>query len=527
MLGLPSTLNKTARGAAYGGGLYYLAGYFQDDWKATRKLTFNLGIRYEVETAVDVPNKDFVGFDHKTGQMVLPANVSGRQRIEAFYRDVRPDIKLRFDPHDKAYDADRNNFSPRFGFAYQLHPRMVVRGGFGIFFTGPQVSWIVATDFAPNTLRPIWTGDQVRPVIVLPDGSEIPTGYNPEGSGGPEATVRYPAPLTIFPIYTRDFPYARNQQWLVSWQTQVTSTLMVEAQYLGSRTNHLLGFTNTNTALDPAPGAVQSRLPYPSFARLQGLTMGMDGWFNGLALKAEKRASRGLSFLASYTWSKSLDTGSTVEAAPQWTDPRSGWRTAKGPSTYDAPHRFVVSYQYELPVGRGRALGSNLSPVLDHVLGGWGVRGITYVQSGFAYDASVSLARANICAAACSARADRVADGNLSKSVRTTNGLSSDTSVAFWDYNAFILPALTAPRIGNAGRGVLRGPGLNSSDLGVFKNFRIRESTSLEFRYEMFNAWNHAQFLAPTSSLENRATFGKITSTQPPRISQFVLKLSF
>jgi hypothetical protein len=165
--------------------------------------------------------------------------------------------------------------------------------------------------------------------------------------------------------------------------------------------------------------------------------------------------------------------------------------------------------------------------VLDHVLGGWGVRGITYVQSGFAYDASVSLARANICAAACSARADRVADGNLSKSVRTTNGLSSDTSVAFWDYNAFILPALTAPRIGNAGRGVLRGPGLNSSDLGVFKNFRIRESTSLEFRYEMFNAWNHAQFLAPTSSLENRATFGKITSTQPPRISQFVLKLSF
>ena len=281
LLGFPASINKTARAHPYGGDTHYFAGYFQDDWKVSPRLTLNLGVRYEIETAIHVPTYDFVGWDQQKGEMVVQDQIPTRQEIEAFYRDVRPDIKVRFDPHDTAYDADKNNISPRFGFAYQLNRRMVLRGGFGVFYTGPQVSWIVANDFAPNFLRPIWTGDSIRPVVVLPDNSEIPTGYNPEGAGGPEATVRYPAPLTIFPITSRDFPYSENNQWLLSWQSEITSSLMIEAQYLGSRTTHLLGFTNTNTALDPSPAPVQSRLPFPSFARIQALTMGMDGWFHG------------------------------------------------------------------------------------------------------------------------------------------------------------------------------------------------------------------------------------------------------
>ncbi len=139
----------------------------------------------------------------------------------------------------------------------------------------------------------------------------------------------------------------------------------------------------------------------------------------------------------------------------------------------------------------------------------------------------MNLSRTNLCAAACSARADRIGDGNLPKSIRTENGLSRDPNVAFWDFNAFVLPGLATPRIGNAGRGILRGPGRNNWDLGIFKQFQITESKRVEFRYEMFNALNHANFLAPSSSLESQSVFGRITGTEAPRISQFVLKVVF
>ena len=212
--------------------------------------------------------------------------------------------------------------------------------------------------------------------------------------------------------------------------------------------------------------------------------MGMDGWFQGVSLKGEKRLSGGFSMLASYSWSKSLDTGSILEAGPLWTDPRNQWATAKGPSTYDAPHRFVVSYHYELPFGRNKQFGNDLSGAANLILGGWGVRGVTFFQSGFAYDPSVALARANICAAACSARPDRISDGNLDKSIRTANGLSPDPSVAFWDFNAFGPPA-NSTEIGNADE-AFGGPGV-TTDLG-FSKIQIHRKAQSGVPYEMFNA---------------------------------------
>jgi hypothetical protein len=355
-------------------------------------------------------------------------------------------------------------------------------------------------------------------VLVLPDGSETPSDYNPEGAGGPEATVRYPSPLTIFPFYSRDFPYGINYQWMASLQHQLTRTLVLEGQYLGSRTNHLLGFHNTNYT-QPAPGPVQGRLPFPSFARIQGEHMGLDAWYQGLGLKAEQRFAQGLSYLASYTWSKALDTGSTLNQSPVWTDPNDLWGSAKGPADFDARHRFVFSYGYELPFGHGRRFGGNVSGLVNQLIGGWGVRGITFFQSGFGYSPGMNLPRANYCATACVANADRIGDGNLDASERTLD--------RYWDITAFTLPPLDTPRIGNGGRNILIGPGLNNWDLGIYKSFRLAEGMRLDFRYEMFNAWNHPQFNAPPSSVESPTTFGRITSARDPRISQFVVKISF
>jgi hypothetical protein len=147
------------------------------------------------------------------------------------------------------------------------------------------------------------------------------------------------------------------------------------------------------------------------------------------------------------------------------------------------------------------------------------VRGVSAFQSGFYFAPSMNLARANYCATACSARPDRIADGNLPKEQRTLT--------RYWDFAAFVLPPTTAPRAGNGGRNILEGPGLNNFDIGIFKNFQIKEGFKAEFRYEMFNAFNHPQWGTPSSNVENAATFGQITSMRDPRISQFVLKLIF
>jgi hypothetical protein len=139
----------------------------------------------------------------------------------------------------------------------------------------------------------------------------------------------------------------------------------------------------------------------------------------------------------------------------------------------------------------------------------------------------MSSSRTNICAADCSYRPIRIGPGNEPKSVRTQDGLSSNPNVAFWNYNDFVRPPASAPAIGNAGREILFGPGTNNWNLGIYKDFRIMESKVLEFRYEAFNAWNHPQFLSPSSSVNTQSTFGKITGTQPMRISQFTLKMTF
>ena len=157
--------------------------------------------------------------------------------------------------------------------------------------------------------------------------------------------------------------------------------------------------------------------------------------------------------------------------------------------------------------------------MVDYLIGGWGIRGITYFQSGFSYSPNMSLARANYCAVACNARADRIGDGNLPDS--SVHWIATGTSMRSF----YLRPS--RPRAGNGGRNILVGPGLNNWDLGVFKSFMVREGLKLEFRYEMFNAWNHPQFNAPSNSLETPATFGRITSARDPRISQFVAKISF
>ena len=154
--------------------------------------------------------------------MLISKDCTNLSLIDNFYKTIRTDIKYRAYDHRAPYDADTNNIATRFGFAYRLQPQTVIRGGYGIFYDAPQIQSLASTnDFAPNTLRPIWTANPTTPDI----------GYNPEGSTSAKRALQN-APLTIFPFISRNFPYAKIQQWNLNIQRQLGSSLVAEAMYI-------------------------------------------------------------------------------------------------------------------------------------------------------------------------------------------------------------------------------------------------------------------------------------------------------
>ena len=157
-------MSKTARATQWNSKLRYLGLFAQDDWKITPRLTLNLGVRYEVESALKQSDDGGLGFDLASGTMLISEHIQTRPFVEDFYRNVRPDIPIRFVPERSPYDPDTNNLGVRLGFAYRALQNTVLRGGYGIFYDSPQVQSLASTnDFAPNTLRPIWTSSATRP----------------------------------------------------------------------------------------------------------------------------------------------------------------------------------------------------------------------------------------------------------------------------------------------------------------------------------------------------------------------------
>lgn len=511
LLGYTSSVGKTTSAANWNTWMTYLATYVQDDWRVTNHLTLNLGLRYEVASAINMSDK--CGLDMSLANGVATQIVSNQCKslaaIKDFSATVRPDVLLATTNHSAPYNADTNNFAPRFGFAYELNDNTVLRGGYGVFYADPQVaSTASSNNFAPNILAPTWVSSPTTPTY----------GWNPEGQTTGTRTLANAA-LTVFPFLSRNLPYGMVQEWNLNVQRKLNKALTLEVMYQGSKDDHLLLFDNADVKA-PGPGNVQALLPYPQYARIQYFAPYGYSNYNGGSIRLNQLPWHGVSYLISYTYAKSMDNGSTMNAIPVWTDPFNK-STGYGPSDFNAKNRFSAAYAYDLPIGKGRALLGSADGALNKVVGGWGVRGIYVYQTGLPQTASMNLSREGICASACSARPDQVGDGNLPSGTRTMNH--------FYNINAFqLLPAGgVSGRIGNAGRNNLIGPPINNLDFQLFKDTTIKENQSIEFRWEMYNAFNHTQWLAPSTNVESPSTFGVITGTRPPRIMQFSLRYAF
>jgi Carboxypeptidase regulatory-like domain/TonB dependent receptor-like, beta-barrel len=498
--------------------------YAQDDWKVTSKLTLNLGLRYEVFATIKERHNQQATFDLSTASLIVPKglNVQLTPTIASI-------IPLNATGTDGLISPDLNNFAPRIGLAYQVTDKLVVRSGYGIFYGGNEAGpWSnPSMGFNP----PFFTIENFN--TQCGNAAANPTTVDCSIPGLSNFAGGFPADSLVDP--NTPFLFSLNphlvtpymQQWHLSTQYQLPSNTVLEIGYAGSKGTKQYLFFNANqaTPTDDPNADFASRRPIPQIdgfiAEIQSEGRSR---YDSLQVRAEKRFSHGLTFLAAWTWAHSLDLASSADLgaqnggdfrfhlAPQWEHAN---------SDFDIRHRFVFSYLYELPFGRGKRFLSDASGLVNQIAGGWQFGGITTLSKGNWFtitDGNASFANSD-----GQQRPDLIGDPNTTPCVPGT----------FFNTCAFGDPALGS--FGNLGRNTLRGPGYQVWDFSLFKNFHITEKIKLEFRSEFFNVFNHPNLQFAKSGPQNSINtttfgtpeFGFLTAARDPRQIQFALKLSF
>jgi outer membrane receptor protein involved in Fe transport len=492
--------------------------FAQDDWRVTPKLTVNLGLRYDLDT----PRHEF--HNQQNGFNPTEINpVSGTPGVVTFAGLNGTSIY--------ANNWDTHNFGPRVGLAWRPHDGWAVRAGGAVLYLGEYdqpmpialtLGFSKSGDFvssggvAPafqleNGLPPI------PPNVLSPSFGAVPVGQSPN------TAVTYVA---------SNHPTGYLEEASLDIQHELRGDFLVDLGYLGSFGHHLPDPSPVNINQVPTnelgPGNMQVLRPFPQFSNVQEIADPYgNSTYHGLNLGIEKKYSHGLLFKANYTFAKFIDNVESRAdlayypysynnfALLNYYDPQS----ARGLSGNDIRNRFVISAVYELPVGRGRLLSPS-SPVLNQIIGGWSLAGVSQAYTGSPLSA-IELVN-NTSSFSSGNRPDLIADPNLSGSRSR-----SDKLAEWFNTAAFAAPAPYT--FGNAPRTFGTGPGAFNLDASILKDFHIWEQTVLQFRMEALNALNHANFANPNTQ-QGSPTFGQITglySGTPARILQLGLHLSF
>ena len=487
LLGLPTTSTISSL-LNMGNRQHVPSGFVQDDYKVNSHLTLNLGVRYDYfSPLVEVNNKQS-NFDYQTAK-ILVADRDGNSR--------------------GLVTPDHLNFAPRVGFAWTplSSASTVLRGAYGIFYSGQEIRTAAPLQLAYNVpfyYQPFFVSDGITPLLTVNQG--FPPVDPSNNAVNPPVTS----------VDTRlKTPYF--QQWNLAIQQGLPSAMSLELAYAGSKGTHLQGLTDQNQVIIPGPGDVQSRRPYPSYGPFASIQNRANSTYHSMQLKLQKRYTRGLSFLSSFTWSKAINDQPEICCNTPYPQDSYNLRSEKGLADFDQRLRWVVSFDYELPFGRGRQF-MNTSRLLDLAFGGWHAGGIYTLSSGFPFSPQLGYDPSNTGDQGL-VRANRIADGNLPHDQRDPS--------QWFDINAFSLPADYT--YGNSGRNVLIGPGIASLDGSIRKDFVLTERQRLEFRAEFFNMLNHPNFAQPDNFIDDGpGAAGVVTSVSlPMRQVQFGLKYRF
>ena len=506
LLGYPtSAVSGIGRGDE-NGRTNWLHLYAQDDWQARDNLTFNLGVRYEFNQHMYDTSNRLSSIDLDAGRFVIASDDDGT--IDSSANALLGDIPIPYVTSASAgwgrglLDPSAVRLAPRAGFALAVNDsRAVIRSGYGVFLN--QWAYSVQTAFARNL--PFFFTKQ----IDVPSDVGMPTlqtrdmlTSNATGTVGGSIMD-----------YAYNVEY--SQTWSGGFQYQLRPALMAEVSYMGTWT---LGADNAtvHNVPEPGPGPIQPRRPIPELSRINAIRFDGKSIYHSLTLKLERRLANRVAYNVSYTLSQSKDDASSPGATeseanvPQDVgnifDETGEWAR----SSFDHTHQFIASGVYQLPFFTN---GSGLGHAL---LGGWRANAILIAQSGAPFTVNLSVDRANI-GAGPAQRPDQLRDPNLPGGKRTPE--------RWFDASAF---ALQAPfTFGSAPRNSVIGPGYANVDFALAKTWMPGSSgRQLEFRWEIFNLFNRANFDLPNRIFGN-PNFGRIFSAKSPREMQFGLRFAF
>ena len=553
LLGLPRQKGRRVSGFFQDLRSTEYAGFIHDDWKVSSRLTLNVGLRYLLysppyETADRVSTLTYPAArpsNYREGALFFL--VPGNQKFAPNWGRAGKELPRTL------YPTDKKNFGPRFGFAFRPMNRTVVRGGYGIFYD--TVPAYITQDTLENL--PNMKEDQ-QSLSLFQDGPptrEAFIGYLIENPGPGQFT---PGPNDVSP----DFRNAYVQHWNFGIERELPGNVLLEVAFVGNKGTRLNRRENTNSSepngplasvqlrdvpaqpINPVTGApfdpdpVENAALRQRFRRL--VPYAINVWenntlylldnifqttssafsnYNSMQVRLEKRSSKGLTWLFSYTFSKAIsdatgfngggpyDTGNRIQDM-------FNKKADKGLASQDHRHRTSLATIYELPFGPGKTFLGGGPRVLSKIAGGWVVNAIYTYQTGLPM--TVKFNGDVFGSGTDNARPDLVCNPNLGVSERTVD--------RFFATNCFQMQSPI--RFGTAGRSTVTGPVIHNVDVGVLKNTAITERVTTQFRAEFFNVPNHPQWNPPNRFID-QASFGVVSGARDPRIIQFGLKLLF
>ncbi len=484
--------------------LWMASGFFEDDWKATPKLTLNLGLRYDFATPVYEGQNRMADFNPSSGSLVFAQSGSLQDRTI-----VKPNTK---------------DFGPRFGFAYSVDRKTVVRGGYGVYYTlferiGSEDQLAENPPYLINKAPASSTTPVLKPSVGFPANFLDPSSINFND-------------LTSFHIRSIpvDDPDPMVQQWSLGVQRQFGAVWVGEVDYIGTKSTHLDVIRDYNQPLI-ANGVTTGVVPYPDYGQIEWTSPIGYGNYNGMQASLTRRFTDGWSVMAAFTHSRSLDN------APEELETNSGdapngrsYSTWYGPSDFDIPNRLSLSYVYELPFGHGK-------PMLNHgplswIFGDWQTSGVYTYYSGHPFQVNENDGVRN---AALDLYGYTTATPNLVGKPHIVGNpncwfyISKDTACAALapvNYtDAYATTAVGA--IGDVGRNTLRGPHTTVFDWNLLREFPFGSHYNVEARWEVFNVSNTPEFGQPQSNITSGSVGSITTLSGDPRVMQFALRLTW
>ncbi len=488
--------------------------YVQDDIKLTRKLTLNLGLRYEfVEHAKEKYDAQ-ANFDLANQTLYIAGN-----RQDPLPSNFFPEVAVVRGAPASLVPDQKDDFAPRIGIAYNAFSKTVLRAGYGVFYSSYEAGPLSIPNMGNNP--PFYLQSNYIPpsgVVLNPIVSNLSQGF-------PANALSNPAAPSLFALAT-NFTNPNVQHWQASIQRDLGWNTVLEVAYAGSKGTHLYEFRNPNqipASTNPSANYNAER-PFPYMGDLTYWCSCDSSTYSALQSKLEKRFSNGLSFLTAFTYGKSIDEQSQASLgfhngggfrnnyAPEW---------EKGPSDYDQKYRFVNSLSYTLPIGQGRAVLGSLHGIGNTLIGGWELQGIQAYSSGLPYTVLEATDQANTNGDTGEFRPDRVIGTPLYPSNQSPTNWFNPAAFTLQPFGTY----------GNSGRNTIWTAPQLQLDTSLFKDFAIKERTKLQFRAEFFNMTNHPNFRANSlgggSANFNSPGGNSFTAAQPGRQIQFALKFIY